>query len=39
MTVTLSTRGFWRWLMRFAYRHWALGEPFKPMGIPGNRDP
>jgi hypothetical protein len=39
VTLTLSTQGFWRWLMRWAYRHWALAEPVKPVGIPGHRDP
>jgi hypothetical protein len=32
-------RPFWRWLALFAYRRWARGEPRKPTGVPGNRDP
>jgi len=32
-------RAFWRAVALFAYRRWAKGEPCKPWGVPGNRDP
>lgn len=29
----------WKSIALFAYRRWADGEPKKPLGVPGNRDP